>query len=287
MIGILNILGITDYREEKDEFVTCCIFCGEKKYNFQINFVKKVYHCWVCNDGGSITWLIRKVTGLLPEEANRLFRLDEIDVEKTLETINDNLKVGKQRYGYLTFTDNDDRFGHWGMRGINMETVSLLRLGYDKYTRRITIPIFDEAKVCVGIVRRAVHKDQEPKYLYTSGFERNKVVQDLTRPYTTGVVLVEGHIDAIKLCQLGYNPICIMGTDLSDYAFGYVRENFERVFLMMDNDYAGQVATKKIAQLFFESGMEVYEVEYITNDPGDMISKEQILNSRRYNLSDF
>lgn len=286
--SVLKVLGINDYHETKDEFIACCIFCGEAKYNLQINFKKKLYHCWVCNEGGSIIKLIHSVTGFTSEEANRLFRLDEIDVDKALEEISENLTKTKERFGYIHFTDNNDRYKYWEERGIEYDIVNKLRLGFDEYTNRMVIPIFDENHVCSGLVRRAVTKEQEPKYLYNKGFDRNNLIYNLTRDdVESHVEIVEGHIDAIKLYQMGYNPICIMGTDLSKYAFNYVSENFDRVFLMLDNDEPGKRASEKIAERFYKEGMQVWQVEYATNDPGDLIHKSQILNSRKYNLSDF
>ena len=285
--NVLNVLGIHDYKEQKDEFLANCIFCGESKYNLQINLRKKLYHCWVCHEGGNLYKLLRIVTGFSEEDSNRLFQLDEIDVNKELKRISEMLNLSKDKYAYLHFLDDEDVYDHWESRGIEYETVNELRLGYDKYTNRMVIPIFDVDSVCVGLVRRAVTREQEPKYLYNKGFDRNKVVYKPRKSEHSHVIVVEGQIDAIKLYQLGYNPVCVMGTDISQYAFDYLCENFNRIFLMFDNDDAGKMATLKAAKRFYSEGVEVYEVEYSTDDPGDLVHTRQILNSRMFRLNDF
>ena len=50
----------------------------------QINFKKKIYHCWVCDQGGRINKLIADIRGITQQEANKLFSLEEFKEAKNI-----------------------------------------------------------------------------------------------------------------------------------------------------------------------------------------------------------
>ena len=78
-----------------------------------------------------------------------------------------------------------------------------------------------------------------------------------------------------------------MGSYLSRFNLQKIINNYDKVYLMLDNDEVGRNATENIALILFQSGLRVYDVEYYGKDPGEMVSKEQIINSKMYQLADF
>lgn len=58
--GILETRGIR-CRISKDEVkVGDCFFCGNEKYNLELNAESGVYRCWACKKGGAIETLLRQ-----------------------------------------------------------------------------------------------------------------------------------------------------------------------------------------------------------------------------------
>ena len=283
--SIFSVLGINDYNQIGEEYLCNCIFCDDVKYNLQINISKKVYHCWVCNEGGSLHNLIYKISG---KSISRIEDKSNEDIKRSLKSVSELLQPKNIKYSYLDFTKSKARFDFWKERGINTKTVRSLYLGFDYYTNRLVIPIFDESKNCAGLIRRAISEDQSPKYLYNKGFKKNSLLYHLPRndndSYT---ILVEGQIDAIKLYQLGYSATSIMGVNLSSYAFNFIKEHYQRIYLMLDNDKAGIEATSVISKKFFSEGLDVYQVEYLTKDAGELVDKSQIVNSHKFTIDNF
>jgi len=280
--AILQSIGINDYKLDKDEFQACCILCGESKYNLQINFKKNVYHCWVCDGKGRINTLIAKVRGISIQKANRIFKLDEVDIKKELEEIDQIWEESKTRvYDYKRYAVSESR-KRWKHRGVNKESIRRFRLGYDSYTRRLVIPIFDRRGTCVALARRATRPEQRPKYLNTKGFKKANHLYgfnsiDLDKD---NIVITEGYIDCIRARRFGFNSVAIMGLTLSDKQQELITENFDTVLLMMDNDEPGKEASLIIARQL-EADVRVFQLLYKGKDPGDLRKNGDLLGLRQ------
>ena len=285
--SILQRLGISDYKEDKDEYICCCLFCEDSKYNLQINFVKGLYHCWACNSGGSIYKFIELITGLDREEATERFYLNEVDVDAVVEEVLSLLDPKKKKiYNYKKFKVMI-RYRHWMARNVDSKTVSLFDLGFDKVTNRLVIPLMHNYK-CVGLVRRSISKSQQPKYLVTKNFDTSKFLfgYDNINRDENNIVLTEGPIDAIIARQFGLNSVGLMGTSLNNFNRKRIINDFENIMLMLDNDGPGQFAQDKLAKQLVEDGANVFIMEYNTDDPGELSSINDVTGYRVVNLLD-
>ena len=275
--ALLTRLGIINYNKIKDEYLADCVFCGDKKQNLQINFVKEVFHCWVCGIGGSIFKMINIITGLEKKDAIRLFRLDEIDVKHSLGITLQLLDKRRKVYDHNQFRVKP-RPKYWkNLRGIKKEMVQLFELGFDSYTNRLVIPLLEDDR-CFGLVRRAISDEQKPKYLTTEGFDKSNFIfgWDLVGLQEDYIVVTEGCIDAIIARQLGLNAVSIMGVDLTQNNLERLADNYDRVMLMFDNDVAGESATEKASRSIIEYGGEAYRIEYDGEDPGSLTNIKQV-----------
>ena len=284
--SVLSRLGIEDYTEKRDEILANCIFCGDTKRNFQLNYIKKLYHCWVCNDGGSLNTLISKITGIQREDVTRLFDLDEVDVEKNIELILNIIESSKQKvYNYEQFKIGG-RFKWWQqLRNINKSIVEEFDLGLDKITNRLVIPLITGG-ICVGLSRRAMYADQRPKYLNTTGMNNREFLfgynnLNMKKQY---VVLTEGCIDAINIRQYGYNSIALMGAYISGKNAERVAGDFDKIMLMLDNDEKGIEATQEISEILHKLGTDVYKISYSADDPGSIVSSDQFKSYEKISL---
>lgn len=167
-------------------------------------------------------------------------------------------------------------------RGISSETVSTFELGWEPEERRIVIPAKDEDGRLRFLIRRAVRAKDHPKYLYTDGFPKTHVlfgacVLDLGLVKSSGLIVVEGSLDAIMLHQHGFrNTVAILGTGISEEQKRIVaRLRPPKVFLFFDKDTAGvrniEIAMKELRKY------PLYIVKFPKHrsDPAEM-SREEV-----------
>ena len=275
--AILTRLGITEYKESKDEYLCYCILCGDQKYNLQINFNKLLWHCWNCDEGGTLFGLLYIVCGIKRKQAVKLFKLDQINVGETLKTVLGILDPKKARYYYYEKFLVSSRYKYWDTRNINTETVVKYNLGFDKITNRLVIPLMENRK-CIGLTRRAIFSEQRPKYLDTKGYDKKKFLYgwDQLDFDEDTVIVTEGPIDTLAVSQLDYNVVGLMGSDLTDYNAKRLAQQFPHVALMLDNDEKGEQVYQDMGLKIMGFGSNSYRIEYETDDPGEIVDERQI-----------
>lgn len=138
-------------------------------------------------------------------------------------------------------------------RGISAESIAHWELGWDADEKRIVIPAHDADGHLRLLIKRAVREQDWPKYLYTEGVPKTSLLFgackiDPRMIRSSGLILVEGSIDAIWLWQLGFRNVCaILGTGISRKQVEILaRWRPRRIYLMFDKDTAG-VANIEIA----------------------------------------
>lgn len=122
---------------------------------------------------------------------------------------------------------------------------------YDRFRNRLMFPIRDRAGRTIGFGARALG-DEMPKYLnspQTAIFNKSDALYAIDRAEEAvrkerTLVVVEGYMDAIAAHQFGFsNVVASMGTALTSQQVGSIRRYVDRVFLALDADTAGQMAT--------------------------------------------
>jgi DNA primase len=112
-------------------------------------------------------------------------------------------------------------------------------------------PIRDRDGAVIGFGARAIG-DEMPKYLnspQTPIFNKSASLYAIEKAHPEirkerTVVVVEGYMDAIAAHQFGFqNVVASMGTALTDLQVQSIRRYVDRVFLALDADAAGQLAT--------------------------------------------
>lgn len=147
-------------------------------------------------------------------------------------------------------------------RGVDLQTASLLQIGYDKRTNRITIPHFWSGDL-VGYQQRAIpgadrqHPDRFwpatepaiPKYKSSPGFPKSTTLYGRDRVVGSEVVVVESPFSVIKAVALGVSRpvVATFGAKISDAQIAILRE-FSAVTVWMDHDEAGQSAQGKLIE---------------------------------------
>lgn len=196
-------------------------------------------------------------------------------------------------------------------RGLTFETCREWQLGHDRLMKRLLFPMRDRRGRLVAIsgriyvdncprcgvdygeVEGGAHpltgeriikkvcsscgREPPPKYLHSDGFKRNlhlygehRVLDGRERVY-----VVEGHIDVLRLWQVGYRPVvALLGSHPGQSQVEKLVAYYDRVIVVPDADRAGD----KMASLL-EAGI-AWRIPVVVRrppeqkDPGEMTVEE-------------
>ncbi len=91
-------------------------------------------------------------------------------------------------------------------------------------------------------------------------------------------IIVEGYFDVLSLYDNGIKNVCaISGTSISDYQISLLSRFCDNICILMDNDFAGNTASKKISKRIQELGLNSYEIYLPQNlDPDDFAKNYEL-----------
>ena len=119
----------------------------------------------------------------------------------------------------------------------------------DKFFYRIIFPIFDVHNKIIAFGGRVIKNDLKPKYLNspeTILFIKSAGLYNLNLACKAGqkeLILTEGYMDTISLYQAGFKNVCaVLGTAFSAKQARLIKNYFDTVILLFDNDDAGRKA---------------------------------------------
>ena len=143
-----------------------------------------------------------------------------------------------------------------------------LGLGFDR--GRITIPVRDDKRQLIGLLRyQPWPKPREPKMLATAGSRRALLPHPAAEP-STRVLLVEGEPDMIAARSRGLRAIAVPGVDGWRRA-GPSSSPDREVTVIMDCDEQGRMAAAAIADhLSSLSDVRVLDLAPDRNDGYDL-----------------
>ncbi len=137
--------------------------------------------------------------------------------------------------------------------------------GYiDRFRNRITIPIFDEKGNIVAFGARAIEAGQNPKYLNspdTIVYNKSNILYGLYQAKESikendSIIIMEGYFDVISAQVNGVkNAVGACGTALTDSHVKLISRYTpsRKIYLAFDTDKAGQMATKRGAEVIKEA----------------------------------
>lgn len=140
---------------------------------------------------------------------------------------------------------------------------------FDRFRGRLMFPIRNRRGQVIGFGARALG-DETPKYLnspQTSIFNKSEALYAIDLAHRSirqerSIIVVEGYMDAIAAHQHGFqNTVASMGTALTQPQVEAVRRYVDRVFVALDSDAAGQLATLRAIDTLRESFATEEDVE--------------------------
>ena len=225
-------------RLRRDEYqIRECPYCGNPKWNCEVNTNELVFHCWACGVGGTVRGMFLDFglpVGLLPDTSagRRWFLAAEREPvrlpEEARSMFDGGLPLARFALQYLT-----------EVRGMTREEVNRYQITFaheGRYARRIIWPLYEGDELVYFVARRFMWGAGRP-YDYPEHRRRS------ITPIYTGtdnrltLVMVEGVFEIPRIQRLGYSVMPLLGAALNPAQLAKVRRrNFKRYVVFLDRD---------------------------------------------------
>jgi DNA primase len=283
-IAIKDFLGqiSNDIGESGDEYY---IFCP---FHYNINtpsfYINKKTGLWLCHNSscgkkGRYIDLVRELKGTsIPIDFN-LEDLDkQIDERKAVAENFDNA-MDRILINYRDNNEVEEKLSYLINRGFKAHVMEYFEIGLSERQNRIVLPVRNEHFKVVGFIGRALDEKNIPKYKYSKGFPRGKLLLNLhnAKAYSS-IIIVEGSLDPLKVHQAGFpNVVSTMGSNVTNGQIKMLNKYFNQIIIFSDNDSAGEgMKSALVSQL---ARKDIYLVQYTgpEKDAGEM-SEDQIVD---------
>ncbi len=155
---------------------------------------------------------------------------------------------------------------------------------FDTFRNRLMFPIWDEIGNPIAFGARKLNPDDEPKYLNspeTPIFNKSKALYGLHLARRSIIdsrtaVVTEGYIDVIACHAAGFtNVVATLGTALTREHAKVLKRLCSTVVLLFDGDEAGQKASDRAIDIFFNETIDVRICTLPDSmDPDDLLRQE-------------
>jgi DNA primase len=131
-------------------------------------------------------------------------------------------------------------------RGITIESMQRYKIGYSLKRIMITIPIHAPDGMCVGFVGRSI---EGKEFSNSHGLPRSKTLFNIHRTkISSQIFVVESSFDAMRIEQVGRAAVATLGSTVSNKQMSLLKQYFNSIILLPDNDEAGRSMTKKMQE---------------------------------------
>ncbi|MBE0504079.1 MAG: DNA primase [Desulfuromonadales bacterium] len=186
-----------------------------------------------------------------------------------------------------------------GVEMRDAEELGLVRSGtsrpgrYDLLRNRLIFPIQDERGRIVAFGGRAIG-DAQPKYLNSPEsllYHKGQILYGLFQAKeamrrSSEAIIVEGYFDLLALHRAGLtHTVAPCGTALTTEQARLIKRFASRVFLLFDQDSAGQKANQRAMEIFLAEGVSPLIVTLDAGDDPDSYLRKQGAEAMRERLA--
>ncbi len=243
---------------------------------------------WICFKGcgqGEMQELVAYVKEISNKDARKFIqKYSKLDIDGIIAKLANrtDFKTGESSINYFELDynqqDKTKTSSYILGRGFTQDTIIDWGVRIDPVLHCLVIPIYSITGELVGLVRREVPGWELPtksKYWYSPGFSCADHLFGANKHSPKGsTILVEGPLDAMWLHQMGYtNAVAILGAYCSPAQQRLLTKLGNRVIVALDNDSAGQEATKRTLK-DLAGKFILNTVEWPEKDPQTCTKKE-------------
>lgn len=265
-----NVLEVTKRNGWKgDKIQFCCPIHKEEHpscginidYRPTVNERYQVFHCFACNEGGSLPWLLFRA---MPDKFKSLDSAIKFISERYNVSMEEALSFDESRFSSFEDqfnTPEDKRFRkdmldlavfksgiatykYFFNRGFDKEDMQKFMVGYDEESKTVTIPVFWDDNTLAGIIGRYVSKNAPKNNRYKIyDFPKGSLVFPLNhlKVEKDTIIVVEGMLDCMALHKWGFpNAVSIMTNGMSYSQADYIASHCSKVIGLFDNDEGGE-----------------------------------------------
>ena len=249
--------GIDIVSEVDIDFIIYCPFHNNSRTPAaEIHKTNGMFYCFACQETKELTEVIMQVSGRSYFEAARLIDSKSDDrnlVEVLQETLDKKIEFKEydleviERLHESVFTSSK-AIKYYQNRKIDKDSVIKYKLGYSEKQDMVTIPVYSPDGMCLGFVGRST---EGKVFKNTPGLPKSKTLFNLQRAKRYDkVFVVESSFDAIRLEQVGVHAVATLGATISKEQRKLLKQYFNQVIVLGDNDEAGQNMSKKMIAYF-------------------------------------
>jgi DNA primase len=314
VLDFLEALGIRNITDGGDEIQYSCPFpvhgYGDSTPSAYMNTETTAFFCHSCKARGNAIHFLAMLEGISPLLAAQHIRnrygdgfLEptegfQAELESLLQKqTTKKLPSANQPIDYSMQLLSGEALEYMRGRGFKDDTLESWQICYDQISNRIAIPVRDKDGVLIGFKGRAYLPNHNPKYLVLGdkegrgtryGFPTYDVANvvfglDRVDHSIDSLILVEGELNVLALDQHGMRNAVAVGSNFGDTKRDLILDRCDSVCLFLDDDPAGRVASKKIAEAL-SPYISVLDVGPHEGDPATLTAEEcGILISRATN----
>jgi DNA primase len=253
---ILTSYGL-EMRGQGAERMIRCPFHDDGSPSCSVNLEKRVFHCFACNEAGTILDFVAGMESCSIAEAASLLAERGMLSASLLEPAGAERPPSGEagRNEPLGFDlPLDPHHPYLRERGLSPDLISRFGLGYCAggiMKGRISIPIHDEGGRLVAYAGRwpgPTPPEKQPRYRFPRGFRKSLVLFNFHRVcQAKHLVIVEGFWSVFRLDALGIAAVALMGCKLSREQECLIRRSqADHVTLLLDGDRAGREGSREI-----------------------------------------
>jgi len=278
---LLQKYGIHVHTESGNEITFYCPFHKNRNTpSFYLNKKTGLWQCFnpSCGEKGNFKKLYRQITG---KSYGRETKLDPAalknEIDRALRPIVPEKEISLDTM-ILDYDSDDakDKLLPFLERGLSIDTLSHFEVGFSSGKNRIVIPVRNPQYKLVGLIGRAISSEQEPRYLYNTGFKRATVLFNIQNAKLhSDVIIVEGSVDAMKVHEAGFpNVVASLGAQVSPQQVSMLKKYFDRIIIFSDNDDAGEAMKGAIINSCCGKELYAAKISDGLKDPGEMSVKQ-------------
>jgi DNA primase len=268
--------GIGIEKELDNDFLIFCPYHGNYRTPAaEVNKETGMLFCFSCNYSTDLIQLVMDQTNRTYFESARFIESKNSD-KNFLESVHEKLE---EKPEFLPFDDllikrlnvqaleSPRALNYFYGRRITQESIKKFSLGFSENKDMITIPVTSPDGMSIGFVARSIEGKQ---FRNSDNLPKSKTLFNLHRVKSSRIVyVVESSFDAIRLDQVGMPAVATLGAGISNKQVELLRQYFNEIFVIADNDEAGQqMANRLIERLGGRVSVVNLEKQY--KDIGDM-----------------
>ncbi len=249
--------GIDIVSEVDIDFIIYCPFHNNSRTPAaEIHKTNGMFYCFACQETKELTEVIMQASGRSYFEAARLIdsKADHRNLVEVLqETLDKKIEFKEYDLEIIEILHNNvfestKAIDYYKDRNIYKDSVVKYKLGYSKKQDMVTIPVYSPNGLCLGFVGRSI---EGKVFKNTPGLQKSKTLFNLQRAKRYDkVFVVESSFDAIRLEQVGVHAVATLGATISKEQRKLLKQYFNQVIVLGDNDEAGQNMSKKMIAYF-------------------------------------